>query len=166
MKVKNLRIKLKRNLLISMICPLFSALALICLIFVNSNRGGFHLIMSYIIGVLLWLSPICEIVFLIMASSKRKYIESKMKTKLLQDKCRPGIAVFFSSREALFCDVVFIISAIATIIIIAARISRSYVVFPVLAVLYLSFNAHCFLNGKNYRFLKAYNKFVKERKKG
>lgn len=166
MKVKNLRIKLKRNLLISMICPLFSSLALICLIFVNSNRGGFHLIMSYIIGALLWLGPICEIVFLIMASSKRKYIESKMKTKLLRDKCRPGIIVFFSSREALFCDIVFIISAIATVIIIAARISRSHIVFPVLAVLYLSFNTHCFLNGKNYRFLKAYNKFVKERKKG
>lgn len=156
--------KYKLNFKLSLICSLIGALMLFSIVFLNGS-GKFYQVSSYIIGGLFWLSIVAEQILFWIANAERKRAEKRMNQKLVRRQMSIGILSFFKTREARFADIILFISAIAMALLIWLKVTNSCLVITTLSILFLSFNLHCFLNGKNFRFIKAYNKNCEGEKK-
>lgn len=66
------------------------------------------------------------------------------------------------TREGLVADVVMFASLIAVIVIAWTQVKSQWLILSCVSVLYLSFNMHCLLNGKNYRYIKLLSNYKKE----
>ena len=122
---------------------------------------------AYILSALFWTSILAEIFFVISASKIRKRIKHQTHEKDADMHLLPGIISFFKNPEAIICDVILFISIIGIIIIIALNVKTKWIIMSGVLTLFISFNLHCILNGKNYRYLKLLkdNKIEKEKKR-
>jgi hypothetical protein len=120
--------------------------------------------MMYMIAAVFWISVILEQVFFWKCNSDRKQMERKTWPKRRQKNAPIGIAAFFKNPEAIVADAVLFISAISTTLIAAFRVQISWLIIMSISLLFLSFNMHCILNGRNYRCMKSYEKYKKTKK--
>ena len=72
-----------------------------------------------------------------------------------------GILNFGSNRMATIFDCAMIASMLVVALEMVFRVESQWLVMISLAMLFLSFNLHCILNGTNYRYLIAYHKHMK-----
>lgn len=157
--------KFRMSLLLAMMCPVAGALALLSILFVDSDKNNVHRVLSYVIAAVFWLSLILTQLFLWIANAERKSVERKLKKKLSDKNSRPGIISFFSSKEAKIADAVMLISAAIVAFLAIKGISIGWMVLSAISMFFLSLNMHSFLNGRNYKALKAYKNLAKERNK-
>lgn len=116
---------------------------------------------SYVVAVTFWVSLILEQVFFWLGNASRKKMERKVFRLKRFGKRGPGIICFGSNRIASISDCIMIISLIAVVLEIVFHVEYEWLVMTSLAMLFLSFNLHCILNGTNYKYLLAYHKHKK-----
>lgn len=144
-----------------------SALALLCIPFVNVNSNGINGAFGYVVAVLFWLGIILETVFFAKLNHKRK--QTKLQTKddkaTAKAKHRCGLVSFFSNTKAVVFDILLLVAIVFIAIIIIFKILNVWVVMSSLAVGYFSLQMHCLFNGKNYFFYRMSSNLSEEEEK-
>lgn len=154
--------QLVRNCFITVCLAVFQCLLILCIPFVNLETIGWQRVGAYVVASLFWLSVIAEIVFVLLSTQFRKRLENERKGKKSKDGLQPGIISFFKNREAKIVDIIFLVSVVVVLILILAKVKTGWMVMASFSTLFLSFNLHCILNGKNYRYIKNNQLYKKE----
>lgn len=150
-----------------LVCLMICLACLQCLLiftipFVSVEGNSIQRIMAYVVAMFFWLAVISEII-IARQSSK---IRAKMERRIYRNKqirlSSVGILSFFKNKEAMMADVLLFVSVVVLGIVIWAKIVTTWIIICVVSILILSFNMHCILNGRNYRYIKALNKHLKE----
>ncbi len=118
---------------------------------------------SIAIGALFWIGLAVGIAMTVRISGLRRSVEekipaikSRMKRKL------PGAVSFEKRLEHLIVYGIFAVSFILIILDIVFGFITEYVMFPVIALAYLSFVAHCIIDGKNFKVYRVLRKGSKK----
>lgn len=126
-----------------------SSLSLIGVAFADFNGSGFPRFIAYFTGAAFWSFLIAGYVLLAVVSNRRK---ADKRTKVT-DK-RPGILCFFTSKEAKIADI-GMFAAILFVLVFSFIPGISVAVRIIfIALLVLSVQMHCILNGVNYRYIR------------
>lgn len=146
------------NLLkVSIGCIILSSLAFASIPICSSMEGPPGKMCSIIVACVFWGGLILEQVFFWRANEGRKRIQQRaFKAKRLKN-ASIGLVTFGTSKEARICDIAFVISLITSIVFNFLKVRINWLVILSLAILLLSFNLHCILNGKTYRYIKAFH---------
>ena len=128
----------------------------------NINQASISL---YIVATLFWVGIISNIVFLIFTNRQRKLIERKLNSKNLEAEKTNGIGcfLFFKNKSATVCDIVLFLSAIAIAVFTILKVDSAYLICLCLGILFLSFGAHSYFNGKNYIYYISINQYYKNK---
>lgn len=143
---------------LSFICFIISGISILCVPITNVYGTGISKVMVYIVACVFWIGIIGEFVFFNKANSLRRILERKSRSKNTTISSNTGIGVvsFFKNREAKICDVILFISVALFAFLSVFKIDIEWLIIISAALLFLSFNLHCFFNGKNYRYIKSY----------
>ena len=120
-------------------------------------------IFAILLAALFWLGLIAEIVFFILANKQCNVIEDRLIKKGSKSfkNAKLGVISFFSFREAMVADVLAGLSLIAIILMIILKVTNDWLFVIIAVIFFFSFNMHCFLNGRNYKYFKEIKKFIK-----
>ncbi len=140
---------------------LLSAAALAYIPFLKVDLQGLEK-KSIAVGALFWIGIVCGIVLLVLTVRCRKNIEGVLRThkRSTLTKARPGVISFFQNPPAIAADVLMVLSAIALVLVLVFKVRQEWAVIASLEGLFLSFVLHCILNGINYKYIKAYKKYI------
>lgn len=143
---------------------IISGISLIFIPLVDLNGSAAQRVFAMIVAALFWLGLVTEIVFFILANKQSKTIENRLTKKSGKSfKNAPiGIISFLQCREAMVADIISAISLIVLIMLINFKVSNDWLFVCFAVTFFLSFNMHCFFNGKNYKYLKEYKKYLKK----
>lgn len=116
-------------------------------------------ILTYLSGVMFWVSLFGTISIALFINYKRK--KSKEFANDASGSKRWGIIHFFQNKPAIISDVLLFVSLIGFII---TRILSETTIFPVvfLSLFIFSFGMHCMLNGSNYNYINYQKRSVTE----
>ena len=103
---------------------------------------------------LLYVSLICEVVFIVLSSVERRKVQTQLQSQKGVKNKLPGVVRFFSSIEAIVADVLLIVSTITMLVLICLRIEYGALLKASILIVFLSVNFNSILNGRNYRALK------------
>lgn len=153
--------KYKLFFYLSFVCFIFSGISILCIPITNAYGTGISKVMVYVVACMFWIGIIGEFVLFNKANSLRKILERKSRRKNATISSNIGIGVlsFFRNREAKICDVILFISAALFAFLSVFKIDIEWLIVISTELLFLSFNLHCFLNGKNYGYIKSYKNY-------
>lgn len=116
-------------------------------------------ILTYLSGVMFWVSLAGTISIALFITHKRK--KSKEFANADSGSKRWGIIHFFQNKPAIICDVLLFVSLIGFII---TRVLSETTIFPFvfLSLFIFSFGMHCMLNGSNYNYINYQKRSVTE----
>ncbi len=120
-------------------------------------------VFSYAFAAAFWIGLVFEIVFFILSAKRGKAIEKKLVStgsKSLKGS-RPGVISFFTCKEAAVADCLFAASVVTIVSFGVFKISNDLLFAVTTVILFLSFNMHCILNGRNYKYIKELQKYLK-----
>lgn len=135
---------------LSIVFVAISSLSLIGVAFADFNGNGFRRFIAFFTGVVFWAFLIAGYVLFAIVSNRRK----ADKRAKIADK-RPGIICFFTSKEAKIADIgMFAAIMLSLVFSFVPGISVAVrIIF--IALLVLSVQMHCILNGVNYRYIRS-----------
>lgn len=150
-------------LYVSVICCIVSGVSLLAIPLVDLDGTEAQRLFAVLFAALFWLGLIVEIVLFVIADKKRCIVEKsrEMQGYRKNKKALPGVLSYFSNREAVIADMMALISFIAVILMILLKVTNVWVFVIIAAIFFLSFNFHCFFNGRNYKVLKRIQKYNK-----
>lgn len=157
-------VKLNRYVFLSIGMAGLQFLLLLLIPYSNIEGTKAQQMMAYIIAFLFWASIIGEVVLVRLASRERKRLDRKLCKGKEINQSLFGVFSFFKNKEAIVTDIILFLSVILLGVIIWTNVKTSWIIIGVVSVLVLSFNLHCILNGKNYRYLKEIRKVKTEKK--
>lgn len=143
----------------SVLCIWFGTFSLLWIIFLHKiHDESAYKIVSYIIGAVFWLSLITGQVLFWLADTKRKrYIIDSNKLSESKNICKIGLLSFGVTSAGKITDIILLISVLVFIIFLFTGNNGNEMI-ALISVLFLVFQLHCLYNGRNYIFLKSYNK--------
>lgn len=146
-------VKIKRQHFVffwfAVVCSVISSLSLLAAVLVN-NEGKYKAILMAF-GFIAWIGLILEQVFFWKANQFMKKAMRKEKYRIVG---RVGILSVFGCIEGLIADIVFFVSVIAFIVCAATGYGVDFIQYICICLIVLSFRLHCFLNGRNYKYIK------------
>lgn len=110
-----------------------------------ANKG-----ISITVGIMFWSSLIFEQIIFWQSVSLRKKSSRIPKD---MNSFSIGLISFFSTGKGMIADIALIVSLVALVVILISGKSTSKLIYPLVAVIYLSFNLHCLYNGRHYRII-------------
>lgn len=141
----------------SIVFSVISSAAILACIFIGTNETTDR-VLKIVFPVVFWIGMICEQLLIWNANSMRKQLELKTKRRCVRLKL--GIVSFIQTEAGAITDLVFAISLVVFVILVAIGVGEKAVQYIFIFLLVLSFRLHCILNGKNFR----YKKFLAKRK--
>lgn len=145
--------KFRIDFYLAMIFNTVAAIAILCIPAADAHKN-----VMYVIAATFWLSLLLGQFFFWKCNSERKRIEMKGSRRRENKKKQLGITAFFRNPEAFITDIVLFLSAGLVAVLTLCQIKTSWLIILGASTLYLSFNMHCILNGRNYRFIQLYKK--------
>ena len=136
--MKTGKLKDKKLLYIAIGCLIVSSLTVMASPYVDIEGTVHQKILSYIIGILFWISLICgwTLWFGLNWTLKKNGSFSKKKERL------PGILRFFSTPQAIVSDCIFIISIILVLLSGLHIINSSIVEMISVTIMLITFHLH------------------------
>ena len=119
---------------------------------------------AYALAGTFWLSIALELFSVYQCSKERRWLERKLYRSRQLKYVMPGVVSFFKSYEATVADILLFVSAITIAVILWIRAGNEWVIVSFVSLFFLSFNMHCLLNGRNYRYYKALKDKSREEK--
>ena len=156
--------KYQNFLYLSGIGCLVAGISLVFIPLVDLSGTSAQKVFALVLALLFWLGILCEILFFVLANKQCNIIEDRLiqkGSKSFKGK-KIGLISFFSCREAIAADVLSIISLAAVILLIIFKATNEWLFIVIAAIFFFSFNLHCFLNGRNYKYLREIQKFFKK----
>ena len=154
--------RFKRDFIASIICPIVGCISLYFVPLVNINGKAAQAMGAYLIALLLWGSIIAEIVFSHRCRKTRRAMEYCLFQYKPLRSSYPGVISFFKNREAMVADITLFVSAVFVAALLWLQWTSKWMILVGISLFFLSFNLHCLLNGRNYRYYKAYAKSREE----
>lgn len=143
-------------LIISLVCFAGVALSLFGMYYIETSVDEPLSKFSLVCGLCFWLSGISGIILQIIVSKNvRTWYNNLKPISPRFKKSRIGILNLFSNFAAAVSDIILCVSLILFISFVFIDSSGIYA-YIFLAVLFLSFCAHCVFNGKNYYYITNY----------
>lgn len=161
-KLEFFKMKICLYFLISIVLAVIPAALVLCISQVSLENTEAQKIEAYILAAAFWLCVILELGIAWLCSSERKRLEQRKIRSSALTQAGPGVISFMKTREGLIADVIMFASLIAVIVIAWTQVRSQWLILSCVSVLYLSFNMHCLLNGKNYRYIKLLSNYKKE----
>lgn len=156
------KMQINKYFLILILLAAIPAVLILCIPSVSLEGTGAQKIGAYIMAAAFWLCILLELWMTRICSSKRRRLEQREVRSRLLAKSNPGVISFLKTREGMIADITMFASLIAVIVITWTQVKSQWLVLGCVSVLYLSFNMHCLLNGKNYRYIKLLSNYKKE----
>lgn len=147
---------------LSFVFPCIGSLLFLCIPLVDTAGSQAQKIGAFLLAVLFWICITLEIFFTFRCKRERRYLERRHYRRRWMRHMYPGVISFFKNFEATVADIALFVTAVLTVIFNWIRLSSTLISIGCMAILFLSFNLHCLLNGKNYRYKKAFYKHQKE----
>lgn len=139
----------------------FLAISAIGILLISLFKAGS--VGAYISAGVFWVGLFLQQVLFWRGNAGRKQLEKKEVLLRMAGKYDLGILVFGANQEGRLCDVVFLIALVAVILEAAFHVKYEWLITLTLAIVFLSFQLHCILNGRNYRYMKAYFKHLQKK---
>lgn len=155
----------KRDLLVSLVCPFIGCISLYFVPFVDVTGNSLQTVGAYSIALIFWGSIIIEIFFSYQCTKTRKAMEDRLFMLKSPHYSHPGVISFFKNREAFIADIILFASAILVAALLWRQAKTGWMILVGVSLFLLSFNMHCLLNGRNYRYYKALKDKSREEKK-
>lgn len=155
--------KLMLNFLISVV---FAVLASLVLLLIPLNSGGERNVLLILTGAFFWLIFIISQVSFWQANNLRKTIlkcSKKRKVKKPDDSL--GIISFCKNKPACIADGILIISVIILVIVLCFNMKNPWLIITDVSFLFLSFNLHCMLNGRNFQYIRCFEKSIESKER-
>ncbi len=148
--------KRTRNIILLIASLVSFAIVSACLFamfFIEIDSDSGPPLFTLICGVCFWICTIVGIALQIFISVDiRRWCERRRIHRTRFRRTRIGLFSIFSNIPAGISDIVLFVSLIAFIVFMVVD-STSIIAYLSLSVLFLSFNAHCIFNGKNYYYI-------------
>ena len=141
-----------------------AGLSLLFIPIVDSDGTSTQKVFAILLAALFWIGLIAEIVFFVLADKQCNMIEDRLikeGSKSFKG-TKIGVISFFTCKEAMVADVLTGLSLIAIILMIILKVTNDWLFVIVAVIFFFSFNLHCFLNGRNYKYIKEIKKFIKK----
>lgn len=119
---------------------------------------------AVLLAALFWAGLIAEIIFFVIANKQCNSIEERLikrGSKTFKN-TKIGLITFFSCREAMFADIASILTFIIMIVMIILKVTNDWLFVIPATAFFFSFNLHCFLNGRNYKYYKTIQNYIKK----
>ena len=145
------------RLRLSIACAALASVAMMLVPICSFTEGTTKKVFSIAVGCAFWISLILEQLFFWNANKGRKRIHAAEFSNMRLKNASVGLFSFGTSREARICDLIMVITLITSIVFNVMRIHNEWLVISSLAILFFAFNMHCILNGRNYRYIKAFH---------
>ncbi len=133
---------------ISTMFVVVAAVMLVLIQFVEVDGTKFQMVFPMVIAAVFWLSVICSQVFMCLVNISRKKAKYNDDSKI-------GLISFFKNKEAMVADIALMVFAVEVVLLFIFKVNSGFIVTVSVALLFLSFFMHCYLNGKNYRYIKT-----------
>lgn len=149
---------------ISGIGCLTAGISLLFIPMVDLEGTTIQKVLALIVAGLFWIGLIVEIVFFVLANKQCNLIEERLIKKGSKSfkGTKNGAISFFTCKEAMIADVLAGLSLLALILLIVLKFTNDWLFVIIAVIFFFSFNMHCFLNGRNYKYLKEIQKFIKK----
>lgn len=154
----------RRGLNFTMILSLASVAAF-WLIPIIPKRPEGHSVLLYITALLIWGLNILKLWFVFKTSNARRRLEKLIKVKRVSQKMPIGLISFLKNKAGTAADILLFASLITVVIFIKIGYFNPVISGICMSIMFLSFDAHCIFNGKNYRYIKTYSLLKKEYEK-
>lgn len=147
---------------------LASPLSLILVLFIDLDGGILDRVLSYMIAGIFWLGIIAGVLFLTLTIKEKNYAVKKIKKRgnRVRKFKNIGIISFFRNNIASVADIFLLLMIILLIVLIIFKVNIEWLVILNIVFLYLSIILHSFFNGKNYRYIKYFEKITENAKEG
>lgn len=155
--------RLARYILITMILALVEFLMLLFIPLVNLEGTASQRIAAYILAATFWISIIVELFVVKVCTYERRWLERRGYRNNEVKYFKPGIISFFKSPEAIVVDIILILAIITVVLSALLQINTEWLIIGGISILVLSFNLHCILNGRNYRYIRKIQKGARTR---
>ncbi len=153
--------KFRRSFYLSVVCVIISSLALLCIPSTDINGVGTKKVLAYVTAAVFWLSLFISQIFFWSANSKRKIIERELKKRKIKTiNSKPGLVSFFKNKPAITADAGLFFSAVLLAITTCFHLKNEWLIIGCVFLLFLTFNLHCLLNGKNYKYIQNYKVYL------
>lgn len=150
-----LKKKIVQNFYAANIAATVSGLALCFIPICNTNSERVaDKVLSMAVAAIFWLGIVISQIFLWMSNAKRKQYMNENNMDIKDGSL--GIVSFAKNRYGLAADILFFLSAIAVIVMYAVRFGNEWVNIIAIVVMFLSFQYHCFWNGRIYCCIKEF----------
>ena len=119
------------------------------------------------IAGIFWLGILVGVLFLILTIKQKNFVIKKLKqhgNRIRRFK-NIGIISFFRNNIASVADIFLILMIILLIVLMIFKVNIEWLVILNIVFLYLSIILHSFLNGKNYRYIKYFEKIKEMQRK-
>ena len=148
--------------LITIFLAVFEFALILCVPLVNIDGSPAQRSGAYILAAVFWICITAECVFTYLSTRERRRIEQREYQNKDLTHSPPGVVSFFKNSESTVADVILFVSSVLIAVLLWARVQNGWLIITGISFLFLSFNLHCILNGKNYRYLKTYRHYEKE----
>jgi len=150
--------KFKTFFRLSIACIWIETVALLSIQFLSHIKNEtVNQFVSYVIAGVFWLSMITEQVLFWNANARRKHLKRTSSYRI-------GLISFWKTPGGKIADVLMAVSSVMILMLIVLKMSTGWCILASISILFLSFQLHCFYNGRNYRFLREYKQIHEERK--
>lgn len=127
-----------------------SSLSLIGVAVSDFGGNGVQRFFAYFTGVVFWAFLLAGYVLLFAVSKRRKADQRTTMTNK-----RPGIICFFTGKAAKIADIGMFAAIILSLVFSFVPGISTVVRIICIALLVLSVQMHCILNGVNYRYIRS-----------
>lgn len=138
----------------SVACSAISSAAILASM--ASGSGLATRLLQIAFGILFWLGLLGEQRLLWKVNAFRKRDARVAKNKKHNEK--PGIFAVWNNTYGAVADVVFAISLLLFVVLVAIGAGEKILQYILIFLLVLSFRLHCILNGKNFNYIKNHDK--------
>lgn len=150
--------RLARYISITIMLAFLEFVIILFIPLVNLEGTALQRMAAYILAAAFWISIATEFFMVKLCTYERRWLERRGYRNKGLRYSKPGIFSFFKSTEAVVADIVLFLSIIIVGISVCMQIKTEWMIMGGISILVLSFNLHCILNGRNYRYIKKYKK--------
>ena len=130
--------------------------------FIGSGGSPQGKIVAYGLAGLFWALLVFQIVSIVLCSAARRRLEAAGYRYKRLKPADIGVICFFKTPAGVIADCLTAATVVAFGLLFLLDGSHSQGFFPCTAMMFLFFQLHCLLNGKNYRYKLAYSNYEKE----
>lgn len=132
---------------------------------INFSGSLTEMIFSYAVSLIFWVFFVIALFCYFRTKTLNAVCRKRLiRKKIITDeKEKPGVLCFFENKAAIVFDVLMIVSLPVLIILVLLGSANKWLTISDFVLFLISFEYHCFLNGKTYKNFLLSKEYFKEK---